>query len=152
MLLADLPRVAELVTGLMAPGMPAPIWSLKALRRHFLDPAVTGWVTGARGRARAALIARAGAPVLHVDVLVVEPGSRRHGEATALMALAHAYAAGEGWRCELLVREANAVAVGFYRRRGYQLAERLPGYYCGRETALRMTHNPCPTQAQGEVE
>ncbi len=146
---ADLPLVASMVARWMEDGLPAPVWTPRALRRHFLASDVTGWALPLDGGLAGALMVRAAPAVLHVDVLVVDVHYRRRGIGAALLGQAHGWAVASGLACELLVREGNRGAQRFYQRMGYAQLGRLPAHYCGRETAIRMTHNPGLSSADG---
>lgn len=76
---------------------------------------------------------------LHVTNLAVDESRRRTGVGRCLMA------AVEGWGrrmgqslSRLEVRETNTVAADFYRRLGYSVRTRIPGYYGGRCDAIVM--------------
>lgn len=76
---------------------------------------------------------------LHVTNLAVDESHRRTGVGRCLMA------AVEGWGrrmgqslSRLEVRETNTVATDFYRRLGYSVRTRVPGYYNGRCDAIVM--------------
>jgi len=67
---------------------------------------------------------------LHVNNLAVEPGSRRRGVASALLAYVLEDAAGEGaLRATLEVRRSNEPARRLYERFGFSFAGVRPAYY-----------------------
>ena len=75
----------------------------------------------------------------HLDLLAVRPDARRRGLGRRLIEWLEkpALVAGitEVW---LEVRERNLAARAFYERLGYREVGRLPRYYDGRESAIRM--------------
>jgi len=75
----------------------------------------------------------------HLDLFGVVPRHRRAGVGRQLLAWLEkpALVAGIG-AVFLEVREQNAGAQAFYTRLGYRTLTRLPRYYQGAETALRM--------------
>ena len=76
----------------------------------------------------------------HLNLLAVDPGVRRQGVATALLDWLTESAQVAGiHRIDLEVRRYNRTAIRFYERYGYSVASLIPGYYRGREDALRMT-------------
>jgi ribosomal-protein-alanine N-acetyltransferase len=67
---------------------------------------------------------------LHVNTLAVAPGSRRQGLGSILMRAAMADAAAAGAvKATLEVRASNEAALALYRRLGFDIAARRPGYY-----------------------
>ncbi len=78
----------------------------------------------------------------HLSLLAVEPTARRAGVGTALVNWLETSAGIAGtFFIDLEVRAENLTAQRFYRRLGYEERGRVPGYYYGRETAVRMTHD-----------
>lgn len=75
----------------------------------------------------------------HLLLLAVTPPYQRHGIGKRLLAWQEksARVAGIG-RIQLEVRLNNYAAQSFYRALGYRTERLLPGYYSGRENALRM--------------
>ena len=78
----------------------------------------------------------------HLSLLAVHPSYRRRRIARNLLERLEnsARMAGIG-EVRLEVRTGNDVALGFYRRLGYREVLRLPGYYGGHESALRMARD-----------
>src|SRR6187397_2383341 len=67
---------------------------------------------------------------LHINTLAVAPECRRQGLATALLRDTFKEAVSAGARkATLEVRESNTAALELYRRLGFQVAARRPGYY-----------------------
>jgi len=90
----------------------------------------------------------------HLDLLAVRPRHRRRGIGSGLLGWLEASALVAGISAIYLeVRARNASARAFYEALGYRHVQRLPGYYQGRETALRMARDlwcPAPTGATGD--
>ena len=78
----------------------------------------------------------------HLLLLAVQPGAQRCGVGTALTRWveASALAAGIG-QVHLEARAGNHAARLFYRHLGYVELQSLPGYYQGREAAVRMARD-----------
>jgi ribosomal-protein-alanine N-acetyltransferase len=75
----------------------------------------------------------------HLVLLAVQPAQRRKGVGRRLLhwLLESAQTAGIG-SVHLELRERNEAARAFYRAMGFSESVRVPGYYRGREAALRM--------------
>ena len=78
----------------------------------------------------------------HLLLLAVQPGTQRRGVGTALTRWVEgsALAAGIG-QVYLEARAGNQAARRFYQRLGYVELLSLPGYYQGREAAVRMARD-----------
>ncbi len=77
----------------------------------------------------------------HLNLLAVQPAVRRLGIGRRLVAWQEQVARAGGIPVvNLEVRANNPGAQAFYCGLGYRRVERLPGYYQGREVALRMRH------------
>ena len=82
------------------------------------------------------------AETAHLNLLAVEPAARRLGIGRRLIDwLEETARVGGIFAVSLEVRAGNMGARAFYRMLGYQEIRALPGYYSGRETAIRMTHD-----------
>lgn len=78
----------------------------------------------------------------HLNLLAVDPAYRRAGLGRRLVEWQEDTARAGGIFCvNLEVRANNDGARAFYRSLGYREAHRIPGYYHGREDAIRMTHD-----------
>lgn len=77
-----------------------------------------------------------------LNLFAVAPEHRREGVGTRLIQWLEktALVNGNGLVC-LEARASNVGAVRFYQSVGYRVVERIPGYYRGRETAVRMAHD-----------
>ena len=75
----------------------------------------------------------------HLHLLAVAPGYRGRGVGRELVAWLESCARTAGvFRINLELRVANDAARGFYSALGYAECGTAPGYYAGREDALRM--------------
>jgi ribosomal-protein-alanine N-acetyltransferase len=78
----------------------------------------------------------------HLNLLAVDPPYRRFGIGRKLVTwLEETARVGGIFTISLEVRANNGGARAFYRTLGYQEVRAIPGYYSGRETAIRMTHD-----------
>ena len=119
-------------------------WKPRRVQRLLLDReatvlvAETPWGPGAEIAGFA--IMRFGIEKAHLSLLAVHPFYRRRHIARKLVARVEALAGRAGFReIRLEVRTGNHAAQELYRQLGYRELTRLPGYYGGRESALRMT-------------
>lgn len=131
--------------------------SMALMSRDFIETGL-GWrwtpqrlEASLRDRATNGLVAVDGARVLgfalmkyldeeaHLLLLAVRPEARRAGIGRALLdwLTSSAQVAGIG-SLELEVRVGSLEARAFYRRLGFDELGHVPGYYGGRETAVRM--------------
>ncbi len=100
------------------------------------DPGAAG--SGGRGLAGFGIM-RYGPTDAHLELFAVHPDHRREGVGGRMLA----------W---LEVRAANRGAQAFYERMGYQKLAALPGYYEGREPAIRMAHDLVGTGSRGTLD
>lgn len=78
----------------------------------------------------------------HLNLLGVEPAYRRFGIGRRLVEwLEETARVGGMFSIWLEVRAGQTGSRTFYRRLGYQEDKYIPGYYSGREAAVRMTHD-----------
>jgi ribosomal protein S18 acetylase RimI-like enzyme len=78
----------------------------------------------------------------HLNLLGVEPRSRRFGIGRRLVEwLEDVALVGGMFDVRLEVRVGQTGSRTFYRTLGYQEDKHLPGYYSGREAAVRMVHD-----------
>ena|SRR5665213_947422 len=75
----------------------------------------------------------------HLALLAVHPQHRNRGLGSLLMGWLEKPARVAGLvRIRLEARADNALAIGFYQRRGFSSAGRIAGYYQGRVDAVRL--------------
>ena len=77
-----------------------------------------------------------------LNLFAVDPGHRRKGVGTRLIQWLEktVLVAGTGV-VYLEARSGNLAAIRFYESLGYRVVQRIPRYYSGRETAVRMAHD-----------
>jgi ribosomal-protein-alanine acetyltransferase len=93
-------------------------------------------------------IMRFGTRTAHLHLMAVEPEYRRCGIGRQLLGWLTQSARTAGiTRLMLEVRERNTGAQSFYASVGYELFERMPGYYGGVESALRLVRDLTPETA-----
>jgi len=92
-----------------------------------------------RSQVVGAAVMRFGVDQARLDLLLVAPPWQRAGVGRRLLEWLETSARTAGLSVVFLeVRARNAGAQAFYRRFGYRVLSCLPGYYAGRESALRM--------------
>ena len=97
-------------------------------------------------------IMRYGDDEARLDLLAVAPRFRRMGVGRGLLEWLHKCVVVAGIsRIFLEVRAGNGGAQAFYERMGYQQRAHLPGYYQGREAAIRMGREAWPGREEGGV-
>jgi len=139
--LADAKRIAQMSRDLVEFGLP---WSWTTTRvteqiRHPESNVLTAWT---KGHLVGFAIMQYFAEHAHLNLLAVEPDYRRLGIGQHLIAwLEETCRTGGIFSVQLEVRAGNRSAQAFYRRLGYRDDKIFPGYYSGRESALRMIHD-----------
>jgi ribosomal-protein-alanine N-acetyltransferase len=103
------------------------------------DPETVTLVARTRARPIGFAVMRFGDDCAHLVLLAVEPAHQRAGVARTMIAwlLESAQVAGLA-SVHVELRATNAPAFEFYRALGFVETFRVPGYYRGRETAVRM--------------
>lgn len=132
----DLPALVALEAG-----FPGDRLSLRQFRHHLRQPRARLRVAVEHGAVLAygLLLRRADSPIARLYSIVVAPSARGRGIGQHLLADLEQQAARHGARgLRLEVREDNAAALALYRRRGYCVFDRRPGYYEDGTTALRL--------------
>ena len=107
-------------------------WSRETLVWELTNSDVTRvyLLRDAKDRAIAFCIAWVIFDELHINTLAVSPANRRRGAATFLLEHLLAETAREGVRrATLEVRASNAAALELYRRLGFTVQGKRPGYY-----------------------
>ncbi len=125
-------------------------WSWTPARVHrFITGRENSVVVARRGSELAAFaIMQFGDEVAHLNLLAVAEAHRRQGIGRRLLHWLETTAVAAGvFRIDLELRAGNAGARAFYERLGFVCRGEVPGYYQGRETALRMSRGlagqPC---------
>lgn len=139
--LRDAGQIARMSRDLVEFGLP---WSWTAERvaaqiRSRDSNVLTAW---AHGRLIGFAIMQFFDEHAHLNLLAVEPASRRLGIGRQLLQWLEATARVGGiFFVHLEVRAGNRGARAFYQQLGYRETRYIPGYYSGREAAIRMTHD-----------
>ena len=136
--LADAPAIAELSRTLIETGLPWS-WFPRRVAASIRDPETNVLVARAGERIAGFGIMRYGAEAAHLDLFAVDRAWQGQGLGRRLLEWLERPARVAGLaRILLEVRADNAGARAFYERLGYRPLARLPGYYQGREAALRL--------------
>jgi ribosomal-protein-alanine N-acetyltransferase len=137
--IADAARIARLSRDWIEDGLP---WSWTPQRVAASIRRRDALVVVARDAERTIAgfaIMRYGDDDAHLDLLGVCPDHRGRGLGRELVEWLEKPALVAGIRSiRLEVRESNVAGRRFYEHLGYRLLQRLPGYYQGRESGLRM--------------
>jgi ribosomal-protein-alanine N-acetyltransferase len=138
---ADARRIAMLARDLVERGLG---WSWREQR--ILDAMRGGddvvLCARVRNQVVGAAVMRFGSDEARLNLLLVAPPWQRAGLGRRLLEWLEASARTAGLSVVFLeVRVGNTAAQAFYHRLGYQVVSCLPGYYAGRETALRMARD-----------
>lgn len=141
----DAPTIARMARDYIEDGLRW-TWRPRRIRRVLLDRRTTVLIAetprGPGTEIAGFAIMRFGIEEAHLSLLAVRPSYRRRRIARNLLERLESSArrAGIG-EVRLEVRTGNDVAFEFYRQLGYREVLHLPGYYGGRESALRMTRD-----------
>ena len=136
--LADAPVIAELSRTLIETGLPWS-WFPRRVAASIRDPETNVLVARAGERIAGFGIMRYGAEAAHLDLFAVDRPWQRQGLGRRLLEWLERPARVAGLaRIVLEVRADNAGARAFYERLGYRRLALVPGYYQGREAALRL--------------
>ena len=134
----DAPAIASMSRDLIETGLG---WQYRSERiRHLIDEPETVTLVARDGeRMIGFAIMTFGEERAHLVLLAVRPACRRRGVARRLMQwlLESAITAGIA-AIHVELRAENEAAYALYRTLGFVESLRLPGYYRGRETAVRM--------------
>src|SRR5450631_2940132 len=137
--LTDSREIAEMSRDLIEQDLP---WSWTPARvQRFIAGKECSAVVARRERRIAAFgIMHFGDQVAHLNLLAVAADHRRQGLGRRLMDwLALTAIEAVVFRIDLELRTGNAAARVFYQTLGFTALDVVPGYYQGREAALRMT-------------
>ena len=136
---SDAREIAEMSRDLIEQGL---TWSWTPARvQHFISGAESSVVVARREQRIAAFaIMHFGDEAAHLNLLAVTPEHRRQGLGSLLMEWLSKTALEAGvFRINLELRTQNEAARNFYARLGFDQLGVVPGYYQGREAALRMS-------------
>jgi ribosomal protein S18 acetylase RimI-like enzyme len=135
----DAREIAEMSRDLIEQGL---TWSWTPARvQHFISGSDSTVVVARRERRIAAFaIMHCGDEVAHLNLLAVATVHRRLGLGSQLMNWLVETAVTAGvFRINLELRTHNEAARAFYEALGFERLGVVPGYYQGREAALRMS-------------
>lgn len=139
--LRDVQRIAQMSRDLVEDGLPW-TWTAPRVAAHVRDQdsnVLTAWVGD---HLAGFAIMQFYAEHAHLNLFAVDPQYRRFGIGRKLLVwLEETARVGGIFTINLEVRANNGGARAFYRTLGYQEVRAIPGYYSGRESAIRMTHN-----------
>jgi ribosomal-protein-alanine N-acetyltransferase len=136
--LADAPVIAQLSHTLIETGLPWS-WVPQRVAASMRQPETNVLVARAGERIMGFGIMRYGVEAAHLDLFAVDRAWQGQGLGRRLLEWLERPARVAGLaRILLEVRADNAGARAFYERLGYRRLALLPGYYQGREDALRM--------------
>lgn len=136
---SDAADIAAMSRDLVEPGL---TWAWTPSRvRHFIASRDTTVILTRRSQRVAAFaLMHFGEDSAHLTLLAVAGGHRRQGLGRRLIEWLSESATTAGiFRIDLELRASNAGAQAFYRRLGFEELGVEPGYYQGREAALRMS-------------
>jgi ribosomal protein S18 acetylase RimI-like enzyme len=117
-------------------------WTPSRVTASIRAPEVNVLVARIDARIAGFAIMRYGDDSAHLELLAVAPQYRRAGLGQQLLQWLEECAMVAGtFTVTLEVRAENEGAQSFYTRMGYQPLMQLPGYYQGKEAALRMSRD-----------
>ena len=117
-------------------------WRSARVLQQILDPDSNVVVARQNGTLVGFAIMHYELEVAHLLLFAVRPAQRRRGIGRALIGWLEKTARTAGIaHIQLEVRSRNRAGRAFYRALGYREVQRLPFYYCGTETAVRMRHD-----------
>ena len=135
---ADATTIAALSRDYAEAGLPW-IFTPRRVLASLRDRATNVLVACENDRLVGAGIMRHGRSDAYLELLVVRPEARGLGLGRRMLEwLERPAVLGGASVVWLEVRSSNAGAREFYRRLGYRQVAELPGYYAGRESAIRM--------------
>jgi ribosomal-protein-alanine N-acetyltransferase len=138
---ADAARLAAMSQQWVETGL-TPAWDAARVGWHIRHPDSVVLAARAAGEIAGFAIMRYADDSAHLNLLAVEPAHRRRGIARRLVAWLEETARTAGtFRIALELRAGNEAARAFYIALGYRELTLVPGYYQGREAALRMVRN-----------
>ena len=133
-------NMARMSRRLIEAGLPWWCWTPKRLAKAVRSPDTIGIVAEVGKKMAGFALMYFGDENAHLNLLAVEPVYRRRGIGREMLTWLESSCSVAGiLRVSLEVRANNIPAIRFYQALGYERGERIPRYYCGQETALRMT-------------
>lgn len=139
--LSDAYRIALMSRDLVEKGLPWS-WLARRVASHIRGRESNVLTARVKGRLVGFAIMQFYDERAHLNLLAVDPAARRFGVGRRLVEWQEEVALSGGMHIvNLEVRANNAGAGASYRMLGYRESKRIPGYYSGREVAIRMTHD-----------
>jgi ribosomal protein S18 acetylase RimI-like enzyme len=137
----DAAAIAALSRRLIEAGLP-PAWTADRILCHIRRTDSVVLTGRLQGRLAGFAIMQFGEDSAHLNLLAVDTAHQRRGLGRQLMNWLHESALVAGtFDLSLELRASNVSAQRFYAALGYQNAGLIPGYYLGREDALRMSRD-----------
>jgi len=136
--ISDARRVAVMSRDLIEAGL-SWSWTPERVHRALRNPEVLSVMACDRDRVVGFAVTQFGDDQAHLSLLAVDPSHQREGIGRRLVewTVGSALAAGMA-AIHLETRAANHAARSFYRNMGFRENAYIPGYYGGREMALKM--------------
>ncbi len=123
-------------------------WQASRVAARIRDAETVVLVAEIGGRLVGFAIMRFGMSTAHLHLMAVQRDFRRCGIARQMLGwLTHSARTAGIRRIHLEVRERNRGAREFYAAVGFEVLDRVPGYYQGIEAALRMVKHLTPATA-----
>lgn len=133
-------NIARMSRRLIEVGLPWWCWTPKRVAKAIRSPDTIAIVADVGKPMAGFAVMHFGDENAHLNLLAVEPTYRRRGIGRDMLQWLESSCSVAGIvRVSLEVRADNVPAIRFYQSRGYESGDRIPRYYCGQETALRMT-------------
>ena len=147
--IGDAARLAAMSRQFVEEGL-APAWDADRIIWHIRHPDSVVLAARSIGDVAGFAIMRYADDSAHLNLLAVDPAHRRRGIARRLVAWLEDTALTAGtFRIALELRASNEGARAFYGALGYREFTQVPGYYQGREAAIRMVRNIACADAPG---
>ena len=138
----DAPAIARMSRDIIEAGL-GWSWTTPRIERHIHDPETVVLTASGADRLLGFAIMTFGDEDAHLKLLGVHPRYQRHGIGRALLSWLDETAKVAGIQTIYVeVRASNRGGRTFYQRQGYRAIAYLPGYYRGRESAVRMLRDP----------
>lgn len=138
----DAERIAMLSRDHIETGLPLWQWHPRRVRAAILDQDTCTVLALAHATPVGFAMMHFGDQDGHLNLLAVDPNWRRRGVGRGLLKWLEDSCRVAGiTEIHLEVRADNQTALRFYNALGFTPARTIPGYYCGRVTAVRMWRN-----------
>lgn len=135
---ADAPLLAAMSERYVEAGL-RPAWGAVRIGWHVRDADSVVLTARTAGDLAGFAIMRYADESAHLNLLAVQPAHRRRGVARRLLTWLEESALTAGtFTVGLELRAQNSAARAFYAARGYRETGEVPGYYQGREAAIRL--------------